>query len=207
MDAMKKQRIVGGVVLGALLLILVPMVLDFSRDEESSDLNVVVPSAPDPKKMEVLPLDVWSEQRTPEVERETVIEPAPLAEPSLIDRPVETAPVMPQEIEKPVAEIESKSEPKSKPEPVAAREDKVSSIDSGWVVQVVSVSHEDKAIKLRDELRAKGYKAFIVKGDAGGGRSVYRVRVGPELLRTTADQIKLKLRQDTKLDGLVMQYP
>lgn len=193
MDQAKKQRIVGGAVLGALLLILVPMVLDFSREEENSDLNVVVPSAPDPKRMEVLPLDVWSEPRTPEVERETVVEPAPVAE------PVATEPKVVKSTPKPVA--------KPTPEPVEAREDKSPAIKSGWVVQVVSVSSEAKAIKFRNELRAKGYKAFVVKGDNSGGRSVYRVRVGPELLRSKADKLKVKLRKDTQLEGLVMKYP
>lgn len=199
MDQMKKRRIVGGAVLAALLLILVPMVLDFSREEESSDLNVVVPSAPDPKKMEVLPLDVWSEPRTPEVERETVVEPAPVPEPASV--PVAKQPA-------PAVSKTPAAAPKPKPsEPVAARVDKSSSIESGWVVQVVSVSEEAKAIKFRNELRAKGYKAFVVKGDSSNGRHVYRVRVGPELLRSKADQLKIKLRQDTKLEGLVMKYP
>jgi cell division septation protein DedD len=39
------------------------------------------------------------------------------------------------------------------------------------------------------------------------GEEVYRVRVGPELLRSEAQALREKIRAETELEGIVVGYP
>lgn len=76
-----------------------------------------------------------------------------------------------------------------------------------WVVQMGSFSNEQNALKLRDQLRAKGYTAFVemVDGAAGKGK-VARVRVGPEEDRARAEMIRDKLQKEFKIKGIIDRY-
>ncbi len=38
-------------------------------------------------------------------------------------------------------------------------------------------------------------------------KTVYRVRVGPELLRADADKILANIKSKMKLEGIVLRYP
>jgi DedD protein len=77
---------------------------------------------------------------------------------------------------------------------------------SGWVVQLGSFSVEKNALKLRNKLRNNGHASFVeqYKHD---GKTSYRVRVGPEQTRELAEQLKTRLKDETKLNGLVMSFP
>ncbi|WP_455211655.1 SPOR domain-containing protein [Kaarinaea lacus] len=77
---------------------------------------------------------------------------------------------------------------------------------TGWVVQVGSFSQESNAEKLRDKLRKMGLASFVVTG-MSNNKKVYRVRVGPEIERAEAERIQAKIKEKTKLNGLVMKYP
>mgnify|MGYP000636860834 FL=1 len=73
-----------------------------------------------------------------------------------------------------------------------------------WTLQLASFKNSKNAIELRDSLRSKGYKAYILKDGAGGFDRVY---VGPMLQRTKAEQLKLELTQETKLKDIgLRQY-
>jgi DedD protein len=77
---------------------------------------------------------------------------------------------------------------------------------SAWVIQVGTFSNAGNAMELRDRIRRSGHSAFIevLKGAQG---TLYRVRVGPELRRETAEALRGELRKDLHLDALVMRYP
>ena len=77
---------------------------------------------------------------------------------------------------------------------------------SAWAVQLGSFSNAQNAITLRDKLRAQGYTAFV-ESAPGGGTSMTRVYVGPELVRSRAVQVLEKLRTETRLKGIVVRYP
>lgn len=77
---------------------------------------------------------------------------------------------------------------------------------SAWVVQVGSFSSQENARVLRDQLRAKGYKAVFMDRDMIAGKPVLRVRIGPELERTRSEQVREKLAREMKLDGVVVSY-
>lgn len=77
---------------------------------------------------------------------------------------------------------------------------------AAWVVQVGSFSGEENARVLRDQLRAKGYKAVFIDRDMIGGKPVLRVRIGPEMERTRSEQVREKLAREMKLEGVVVSY-
>jgi DedD protein len=81
-----------------------------------------------------------------------------------------------------------------------------SPIVSGWVVQLGSFSNEKNAVKLRETLRNNGHASFVESYETGG-KTNYRVRVGPELTRELAEQLKAQLKQETSLDGLIIAFP
>jgi len=76
-----------------------------------------------------------------------------------------------------------------------------------WVVQIGSFSNKANAERLIKKLRDGNYHAFVETATQDA-RTVYRVRVGPELRRSRAESLKEKLTKELKMQGmLVMQYP
>lgn len=65
----------------------------------------------------------------------------------------------------------------------------------GWVVQIGSFSTQQKAEQFVAALRGKGYRAFTLPYTANG-RTLHRVRVGPEQERTAVDELARRLRAD-----------
>ena len=76
----------------------------------------------------------------------------------------------------------------------------------GWAVQLAAVSSQADANALRDKLRAAGFDGFVDSVQSGG-KTLWRVRAGPQTQRADAvrvhDQIKTKLG----LDGNVVSVP
>ncbi|MDZ4261467.1 MAG: SPOR domain-containing protein [Pseudomonadota bacterium] len=205
MNPVHKQRVIGAAVLVALGLIIVPALLDFSRDEQVDMKGVEIPPGPDAMRMEVLPLEQWSQKVEPGVEAQQ----PPAAEADVVKSSEPPAPI-PDEVDVAVsapAPSEAKPAapaPATKPAPAAKAE--AAAVTEGWVLQVASLTVETKANELRDQLRKTGYPVFIERGKSGGS-VVYRVKAGPVADRAAADELKMQVKQKTRLDGLVMQYP
>ncbi len=204
MNPAHKQRVIGAAVLLALGLIIVPTLLDFSRDEQVDMKGVEIPPGPDAMRMEILPLEQWSQKVEPGIEAQqqsaaeaAVVEssepPAPV--PDEVDVSVSAPP--PSEV-KPAAPA-----PATKP---AIAKTEVAAVAEGWVLQVASLTVEAKANALREQLRKAGYPVFIERGKSGDS-VIYRVKAGPVTSRAAADELKMQVKQKTRLDGLVMQYP
>lgn len=73
---------------------------------------------------------------------------------------------------------------------------------SAWAVQVGSFSSQDNAERLRDELKKKGYRAFVTRLN-DDKRTLYRVRVGPERDRDRADLLARRLKKDGQPTAIV----
>ena len=76
---------------------------------------------------------------------------------------------------------------------------------SGWVVQLGSFATRTNAEKLVGQLRAKGYRAFTLPYTASG-KTLHRVRVGPEQDRDRADALARRLKGDG-YPGTVAPHP
>lgn len=74
-----------------------------------------------------------------------------------------------------------------------------------WVVQVASLGSSQAAADLEKKLRGDGFSAFVEKAEVRG-KTYYRVRVGPNANRASAEQTANKLRQKQKVEPLVQRY-
>ncbi len=108
-----------------------------------------------------------------------------------------------QNLEKPVVTKESKKTP---PVFATGKVQPNTQLATSWVVQVGSFRQKKNATKLRDKIQKSGFTSFVSDALSDKGK-VYRVRVGPELERTLADELQKKMRRKFGLDGIIVRYP
>ncbi len=72
-----------------------------------------------------------------------------------------------------------------------------------WVVQMGSFRDKNNAKRLTDSLRAKGYKAFTYETKSNGQTRVY---VGPEGQQASASTLASKIEQEINMRGIVVSY-
>ena len=75
----------------------------------------------------------------------------------------------------------------------------------GWVVQVASLTAAAGAQRLVDELREKGFSAFITRSQVEG-KAYHRVRLGPLASRREADAMVESLRMKTGYQGQALKH-
>lgn len=197
MERRLKERLTGTGVLVLLAVIFVPLLLDDTQQAETKITTTNIPEKPDaefssrlipmPERGEILPIES---------------DPGETGNGSAV-----TQPDAGQSTEEAVvASGASRATPASPGAGVGAETDDKGL--TGWVVQVGSFSREN-ADKLDDKLRAAGYRSYVVDEPVKGkdGSSLYRVRIGPEILRSETLKLKAKLKKEMKLDGIVLNYP
>lgn len=74
-----------------------------------------------------------------------------------------------------------------------------------FAVQLGSFKTRPNALKLRNQLREKGFPSYVEAVTTRDGQS-YRVRVGPESLLTSAESLKKKLSKVVKMDGIIVSH-
>ena len=72
------------------------------------------------------------------------------------------------------------------------------------VIQVFSSADQEQADRIRDRLVKGGYKAYLSPVETGG-RTMYRVRIGPYGSRSDADTAAANVRKNYKLDTWVTE--
>lgn len=77
---------------------------------------------------------------------------------------------------------------------------------SVWVIQLGSFKNKTNALKLVNQLRAKGYRAFIQQVSSEMGQDSTRVFVGPENKQNTARELASELESSMHLHGIVISY-
>jgi DedD protein len=196
-----KQRLVGAIVLVSLGVIFIPMILPGNND--SADIQGSnIPPAPDYRFTPPPPAP-----EPPAMEKAAPIVEAPVAE----NAKGEVAPKA-KSVDESIDELvkkaipQSTQVPESKDADPAIAESPAKDAANAWVVQVGSFSSRKNALALRDKIRDQGHASFVeaVKGEKG---MIYRVRVGPELTRALAEELRDKLQKRLKLKGLVLKYP
>lgn len=110
---------------------------------------------------------------------------------------------------------EPKAEPKPKPEPPKAEPRAVASAPAapkstvptgkGWAVQLASYASEATAERVMNEWRGKGQSAFVMPVTTGG-KTLYRVRIGPTKDRASADAV-LKVVKASIPSAAVVAHP
>jgi cell division septation protein DedD len=75
----------------------------------------------------------------------------------------------------------------------------------GYAVQVAAFKSRKSARKLRDELKEKGYPAYIAQNAKGEEEKWFRVRLGKYATRRQAQQAVQRLKQKTKFKPFIVQ--
>ncbi len=77
---------------------------------------------------------------------------------------------------------------------------------AGWVVQVGSFLQQSNALQLRDKLRNKQFDAFVETLTVDR-KTVFRVKIGPQIKRDSALVIRSRLKKVLAMDGFVVSHP
>ena len=178
MEVRVRERLVGALVLVALVVLLVPALLKGPQQAQDAAL------APQMKSVEV----TLDDRAIPGDEDALVPEPAPpatRAAPAAADEPPDRA----------ADPAPATAEPPAADAPGAAAAPREPAEQPAWAVQLGAFSTRDKAEGLVADLRRRGYSAFVLEYRAGG-QVLHRVRVGPEQDRARAAAIAERLRKD-----------
>lgn len=111
--------------------------------------------------------------------------------------PTKTAAIKPEPKAEPVKAKTPETAPKPAPKPVPKGL-------TSWVVQVAALSTPEAAQKLERDLRGKGYAAFVQKLE-GSNRTLWRVRVGPEVDHNRAKSMADEIKRHTGLPDVNIQ--
>jgi DedD protein len=189
-----KKRLVGAIVLVALGIIFIPMIL--SGDHDSGTIwGTNIPDKPKP-------LQELAQRPIPEM---PVPPPPPAETRDLVDNTSKSdkTPATPAPSEPPQTKPEATAVTTMPSQP--ANPAKVEQARA-WVVQVGSFSQQANAISLRDKLRKHKFTAFV-ESIQSFGSTVYRVRVGPHVLRTDAEAQQASLAKQLNVKGVVLAHP
>lgn len=193
-----KHRIIGAVVLVALAVLLIPLIL---RNRESKSQPVPSVSAAAPSGTIAVPPSPPPLPMTP---GGNVPPPAAAAAPMAPAAPV---PSQPQAA---AAIPEAVPRPRPKAVPVHARRrvpaHPAVHVARGWIVQLGAFSRRQNALRVRQTLEHKGFRAELDDVRIGHRRGV-RVRVGPVRSRREAGILEAHIARQTGIKGVVLVYP
>ncbi|MGI9258748.1 MAG: SPOR domain-containing protein, partial [Gammaproteobacteria bacterium] len=147
-----------------------------SVEPEEVALTLPVPSDDDQPRSQTIVLDNDREMPTPvpDIADETELEPdIDLPDP---EEPVQSEPDSP--VEPPVSEPPAAAVAAPSPSPPA----------SGWYIQAGAYGDVDNARRQADRVSALGFDA-MVSAFTSGGRTIQRVRIGPQQSRENAEAI------------------
>ncbi|CAN5358475.1 hypothetical protein BH24PSE2_BH24PSE2_03460 [soil metagenome] len=201
MNRSMQERLVGTIVVVVLAIVLIPTLLD-GPDSAGPPARVAEPSKA--SKSRTIHLD--DEERLP------VAEPTSRAPAEPVEQPVaEITPAVPASgqpepaaskvPEQPAAPADAPAQERGETLPHSAADDSArtsggtssrQAAESGWAVQVGSFTSAANAQRLAGSLREKGFATFISPHEQGG-RTLLRVRVGPEPARTQAEALAGRL--------------
>ncbi|HET9033924.1 MAG TPA: SPOR domain-containing protein [Dokdonella sp.] len=75
-----------------------------------------------------------------------------------------------------------------------------------WAVQLGAFATVEDANKLKGRLSAAGFVGFVDKFTTEG-KTLWRVRAGPEIERANAEKLRDQIKDKLKMDGLIVTQP
>ncbi len=148
---------------------------------------------------------LFSREHLRRVDRTSLIPPAPVVQPVEINKPVRPQNIVPakppEQMYKLLPEEAVEQEQERAPRPALDEQ----SIPKAWVIQVASYKTPAEAEGLRDQLIAKGYKAYT-RTLALNKTKVSRVLVGPKLSRQKSLSLKQTIDKQFKVDSMILRF-
>jgi len=207
MDRSTKERLTGAIVLVAVAWLVIPVFLDGPEEQTGTvRQSVDLPGQEEgqPTRTRRIVLDPRSETVRGDEAGEKITDPPPATR--RLPAPASGSGEA-QAARQP--EPEPEPEPKPKPEPKSAaapaQQPSPAAAESLWAVQLGSFSNEENAEGLAADLRDRGFPAFLSRVQSGG-RTLHRVRVGPQGSRDEAEKVAAALAKAGQ-KGQVVTHP
>ncbi len=236
MEIKTKQRLVGGLVLLALLAIFLPVLFHTSRPSTAAHLSVKIPPKPPEPQMTLSgsesniagtedkeagqlgmtstppQLSAWSKAAPSKEARDTKTQIAKESK-TLPMREKKSAVA---EKKKPAAQKAHKAA-----KPVSEKATSKAHANEGnenltlktllaapqaWVVQLGTFSEKAHVVRLIKKLRKKGFDAYMRPFSNAEGKHLFRVYVGPEIRLDSVKELRKKLQKKFHLNGVVKKY-
>jgi DedD protein len=181
MDRQLAERMVGAACLLAVLVLVIPAILDGNPD---SGATITHPPAEEALNLRTHTLRLDSAEREPPVPTPRQVTPIP-------ETSAQSAPAPP-------AAPPAASSGSQAPEPVPARDpvrpqaQEALAGSGDWFVQLGSFSRRDNADRLGADLQRKGFTASV-QGGGGSSGTLFRVRAGPVPDRAAAEALAGRL--------------
>ncbi|MBF0264511.1 MAG: SPOR domain-containing protein [Gammaproteobacteria bacterium] len=206
-----KQRIVGAIVIISLAVIFLPMILNKKSSKPSIDENLQMPGMPDelkysiitsykklptaPNMPEIVKPEVYpvDEHNIKLVEKQAIKFEQQLSQQSRAENTSTT---------KSSSETLKKLNAQTKRQPI--KEENQSPYKDAYIVQLGTFRKISNAQDLTRKLRIKGYKAYLELIKLSG-KSYYRVRVGPFILKDQAQKALDGINQKFKIKGRLIK--
>lgn len=189
-----------------LAVIVIPILLDDSRRLDTGISTTNIPEKPDDGFTTRL-IPILEQDEIPPAEADGEDVPAPLEADAAVALEAATPAETATKDEAAIPDEAATPEEQAQPEPGANAGTENKGL-TGYVVQVGSFSRAN-ADKLNDKLRTAGYASYVVDEPVKTreGSELFRVRIGPEVLRSEALTLKAELKKEMDLDAIVMSYP
>ncbi|MEQ3692871.1 MAG: SPOR domain-containing protein [Thalassolituus sp.] len=178
MELHLKKRILGAVVTVTALVIVMPIILDGSRTYQL--LETAAPERPETPQWSTQDYERQVRRDVEEVASGEAADAVKMPEVKVVDRD-DPAP-------QGVAGDRTALDPNKAP--------------YAWTLQLGAFGNRDNAMRFRDDLRKKGYKAYVQEFSAQGMTRVY---VGPELRRADAEVLQTKLKKELKQQDIYLR--
>ncbi len=188
MEKTLKERIVGAIVLVAVVVLVVPVFLDGPPSEgEIISERVPLPGQSE-QKIQTVVLDRDRDEPVP-------VQASNSARPNT-RQTAATAPPPPAQ----------RKEAEAQPPPATAAPVQAAGSATGmWAVQLGSFANQQNAEKLAADLRKQGFAAFLSQLSTSSGQ-LHRVRIGPQKDRESAEAMAARL-QKAGHTGQVLPHP
>jgi DedD protein len=183
MEPRLKQRLVGATVLVALAVIFLPELLRPTGDRRPSEVELELPPPPRPEPALSLP-------------------PAP---PAAVEPPAPSVARPPADTGQGLAAADA-DPAAGQDEPASASALRVSPDLAAWAVQLGSFGDPENATRLQARLREAGFRAYTEQVEAQG-RTLQRVRVGPEPSRADAERLQAEIAARLGIEGIIRRHP
>lgn len=190
MDVRIQQRLVGALVILALVFLIAPVVLD--GDGRIPEKITQIP--PKPKRPDVSHIRVAE----PAADVLPALPDPPQAQPEQNDASAEPADTRPAIAETAPVEPEPSTETNAAPPATPS--------GRAWSVQVASFRDSAKAAELRDQLREQDYDTYVNEVLLSDGSVFTQVLVGPGGDLERVRQIQQTILEQTGLQGLVVRF-
>ena len=209
MDNALRARLIGAAVLVALAVLLIPELLSGRKPDKSGD--EVVAAAPGTRTFTIELAGSGQDPAsaagsvagsTAGAAPDRAVAPASAPQSATTDatpalpadgKPADPAPGRDAGASPPAPQRPAPEAKADLPAPAARSDAAASTAQGGWAVQVGAFSTAASADKLATELKSAGYRAYV-SPVSKSGKTLQRVRVGPEADRSRAEDIAAKLK-------------